>query len=331
MIETFPLLNKTGWMFSDGKAGNEAQLKGVTSALGLKVEIKLVNPQGIQKLLSPWCRVSSREHFGKGGGNFSPPWPDFAFAIGRLTTPYIRELRSKAGKTTFTVILQNPKVNLNTADLFWVPEHDTLRGPNVITTLTAPHIFTKDYIDKLRSFIPEKVSHLSKPRAAILLGGSNGDYNYTKETRRRLEKAIRLFGEHGFSLMVTPSRRTDPEIIECARKEAQNFPHFFWNMKGVNPYPEFLAHADIFLVPADSINMTGEPCVTGRPIYVFYPDGGSKKFNRFHKSLENYGATRPMLESTLALENWTYTPLNSSETIAKQIFDRWQFELSKRV
>ena len=40
--------------------------------------------------------------------------------------------------------------------------------------------------------------------------------------------------------------------------------------------------------------MTGEPCATGKPVYVFAPEGGSPKFTRFHEALRRHGATRPL-------------------------------------
>jgi mitochondrial fission protein ELM1 len=69
--------------------------------------------------------------------------------------------------------------------------------------------------------------------------------------------------------------------------------------------------------------MCGEPCATGRPVYVFEAEGGSAKFTRFHEALRRHGATRPLPERFERLEPWTYEPLNSSETIAREIAARW--------
>ena len=313
------LSGRKAWIISDGKVGNDVQSLGVAHALGVDVTVKHVAPEGLHKLLSPWIGVARRERFGDGDGQFAPPWPELAIAIGRLTTPYIRALKTVAGERTFTVILQDPKVSLSTADLFWVPLHDRLRGRNVVTTLTAPHSFTEERLRTLARTLPPYLAALPKPRIAITLGGANGAYRYSPAALQRLEGAIRAFGEKGASLMVTPSRRTAPSIVNSARKAAEPFPHFFWDMQGDNPYPEFLAHADAFLAPADSINMTGEPCATGRPVYVFYPDGGSPKFMRFHTALEQHGATRRMPDRLQTMDYWTYRPLNSAKTIAEEI------------
>ena len=94
--------------------------------------------------------------------------------------------------------------------------------------------------------------------------------------------------------------------------------------RGDNPYPAFLAHADRFIVTADSVNMTGEPCATGRPVWVFQPSGGSAKFERFHASLRRYGATRPLPDTVTTLETWELRSRSNSATrIAREIERRW--------
>jgi mitochondrial fission protein ELM1 len=317
------LRGRVAWMISDGKAGNDVQSRGVLEALGVEIVVKSVEPTGLQRLFSPWAKVASRERFGEPGTAFAPPWPDIATAIGRLTTPYIRELKRRAGSAVFTVILQNPKVPLATADLFWVPEHDRLRGPNVITTLTAPHSFDAQRLSDLRRTLPPVIARLAPPRVAVMLGGSNGDYTYTRAALARLAGVLRGLAEQGASLLITPSRRTEPAIVQCVREATRDARCFVWDMTGENPYPYFLAHADAFLAPADSVNMTGEPCATGKPVYVFHPDGGSPKFRRFHEALERYGATRPVREDLGALQVWSYEPLHSARAIADEINRRW--------
>ncbi len=314
---------RRGWIISDGKAGNDVQSRGVFDALRLEYEVKPVAPAGIWQALSPWGPVSPSERFGTPQSQFRPPWPEFAIAIGRLTTPYIRKLKQLAGLATYTVVLLNPKVSLRTADLFWVPEHDTLRGGNVIATLTAPHSFTDARLQQLRATMPPDIAALPSPRVAVLLGGPNGDYAYSEAALARLAAALRSLSGLGAGLMITPSRRTPAEVTALVRDATAGMQRLLWDGEGANPYPAFLAHADAFIVPADSINMTGEPCATGKPVYVFAPDGGSPKFTRFHEALRRHGATRPLPDRFERLETWSYAPLSSSDTIAAEIARRW--------
>jgi uncharacterized protein len=314
---------RSGWIISDGKAGNDVQSRGVFDALGVAYDVKLVSPSGLWKLLAPWAPVAPAERFGSPEGRFHAPWPEFAIAAGRLTIPYIRRLKQLAGLATYTIILLDPKVGLNTADLFWVPEHDALRGPNVITTPTAPHGFTAQRLQELRATLPDAIAALPAPRVALLLGGPNGDFRYTPAVAARLAATLRSLSALGAGLMITPSRRTPPAIVEFLDEATAGTRRLFWRGEGANPYPAFLAHADAFIVPADSINMTGEPCATGRPVYVFEPEGGSPKFARFHQALRSYGATRPCPDRFERLETWTYPPLHSSGMIAGEIARRW--------
>jgi mitochondrial fission protein ELM1 len=313
----------TGWIISDGKTGNDVQTRGVFDALGLTYQVKPVDPKGLWRVLSPYGPVSPGERFGTPASQFRPPWPDFAIAVGRLTTPYLRALRRCAGRQTYTVILQNPKVGTGAADLYWVPEHDTLRGPNVITTLTSPHSFTPGRIAELRRGMPADIAALPAPRVAVMLGGPNGDYHYTPATLAHLVAGLRALAGLGAGLMITPSRRTPADITAFVHEGTQALPRLFWSGQGDNPYPRFLAHADALVAPADSVNMVGEACATGKPVYVFEPEGGSPKFARFHAALKQHGATRPLPDRLDRLETWSYTPLNSAEAIAAEIARRW--------
>jgi mitochondrial fission protein ELM1 len=314
----------TGWIISDGKAGNDVQTRGVFDAMGLSYQVKPVDPRGLWRALSPWGPVSPAERFGTPASQFHPPWPDFAIAVGRLTTPYLRTLRRRAGRQTYTVILQDPKVGTGAADLYWVPEHDTLRGANVITTLTSPHSFTPRRIAELRRSMPPEIAALPVPRVAVMLGGPNGDYRYTQGVLAHLVSGLRSLAELGAGLMITPSRRTPADITAFVRDATEGLHRRFWSGEGDNPYPHFLAHADALVAPADSVNMVGEACATGKPVYVFEPEGGSPKFARFHSALRRHGATRPLPERMERLVTWSYTPLNTAETIAAEIARRWQ-------
>jgi hypothetical protein len=123
--------------------------------------------------------------------------------------------------------------------------------------------------------------------------------------------------------MITPSRRTPAGIAALVRDATEGLQRRFWGGEGDNPYPHFLAHADALVAPADSVSMVGEACATGKPVYVLEPEGGSAKFGRFHAALRRHGATRPLPERLERLETWSYTPLNTTETIAAEIARRW--------
>jgi mitochondrial fission protein ELM1 len=319
-----PLAGRKGWIITDEKIGMYVQVKGVADALGLDVDWKKVAPTGLWRMTAPWGPSDPRDRFGEAGSLFAPPWPAVALATGRLSIPYIRALRRKAGIGTYTVVLQDPKTSAKTADLIWVPEHDRRRGPNVITTLTAPHSFSPERLTGLQTSIPPTIAALPTPRLAVILGGPNSVYKFTADDCARFERTLTPLAQQAGSLLVTASRRTPPALLAAATRACEGRPHWIWDGTGENPYPAFLAHADAFVVTGDSVNMTGEPCATGRPVYVFEPAGGSGKFTRFHESLRRYGATRRLDETVNSLRLWSNRPLDSARVIAAEIEKRWQ-------
>jgi mitochondrial fission protein ELM1 len=321
-IETRPLAGRSAWIITTGLAGMDVQTRGVADALGLRYEMKRVAPKGIFKLVAPWGPVAPSERFGKTGSQFSPPWPDVAIALGRSCVPYMRALRRRS-PGTFSIVMLDNRAGLGVADVIWVPQHDRLRGPNVITTLTAPHSFTAERLAELRGAVPPAIAALPRPRIAVILGGKNKVFEFRPEDDVRLAASLKSLGALGASFMITPSRRTHARLKDVTEEVTRDYPRILYKGEGPNPYGDFLAHADALVVTADSVNMTGEAAATGRPVYVFTPSAGSDKFRRFHAALEAYGATRPLPEHVSSLPDWPYAPLQSAETIAREIERRW--------
>ena len=317
------LAGRTGWLITDGKTGMDVQVRGVADALGLNYQSKHVTPRDPFRMLSPWGPVDPREQFGQPGSPFAPPFPAIALATGRLSIPYMRALKRRAGPGTYCVVLQDPKTGPSTADLIWVPEHDKRRGHNVISTMTSPHSFSAARLADLRAHPPISIAALPQPRVALILGGPSGAYTFDAASISRLASSIASLATHAGSFLVTPSRRTPPELLAAIDAATCLRPRILWDGTGANPYPDFLAQADLFVVTGDSVNMTGEACATGRPVYVFEPGPGSVKFALFHAALRRHGATRPLPETMGRIDAWPYPPLDSAKEIAAEIERRW--------
>lgn len=316
--------NGRAWVLSDGKAGHLAITTGVAEAMGLDYRIIPVAPRGLRRIFAPWAPVNPAKRAGAETSPFRPPWPDFVFAAGRTTIPYLRSIHWNAPRETFTVAFQDPRTGPRTADLIWVPEHDRLRGANVITTPTAPHRFSREALMKLRQSIPPAMAGLPSPKLAVLLGGPSGAYNFTKQDVVRLTALLASAASTGATLLMTVSRRTPPDLKQALGEAIKNGPHMFWQGEGNNPYPYFLATADLFLATADSVNMAGEAAATGRPLYIFHPSGGKSKFGRFHETLQRLGISREAPEIFERFDSWSYEPLHAAEQVAGEILQRWR-------
>ncbi|MEO1720565.1 MAG: ELM1/GtrOC1 family putative glycosyltransferase, partial [Pseudomonadota bacterium] len=156
-LQPQPIEGSRAWVITDGKAGSESQARGIADGLELDWRLIRVAPTGLTKLIAPFGRPNRADRFGEPGSVFAPPWPDIAIAIGRRSMPYLRAVK-RAHAATVTIALLDPKAGLGVADLIWVPEHDKLRGPNVITTLTAPHGFSPRRLAELRAHPPHAIA-----------------------------------------------------------------------------------------------------------------------------------------------------------------------------
>lgn len=306
----------TSWIVTDGKAGDEGQCLGVAEALGLTPELHRVRPGPPFTWAAPWGPIDPRDAPGRRGSPIAPPFPDLVLASGRRAIPYCRAVKRASGGRTFTVILKDPRTGANSADLIWVPEHDPLRGPNVVTTLTPPHRVTAERLARARATGDPRVFALKTPRVAVLVGGTSRHHRFTQADSARFLGHLTSLAETGASLMITASRRTPPDLLDGLLTLATRHAGFLWDGSGENPYAAMLALADAIVATSDSYNMVGEAAVTGAPILVFEPSGGHRKLSAFLDGMAKYGATTPFAGR---LETLTYEPLNATPTIAAAI------------
>jgi mitochondrial fission protein ELM1 len=241
-------------------------------------------------------------------------------ASGRQAIPYARMIRRRSKGKTFTVVLQDPRVDPSNFDLVWAPAHDRLEGPNVISTLVSPHRLTRARLAEEARRIEALVAHLPHPRVAVLLGGTNAVYTFSEATAARVAAQLAALTERFHAgLMVTPSRRTGEAQTRIIAEALKGKAAIVWDGAGENPYFGFLGQADAVVVTCDSVNMVGEAAFTGKPVYVIELDGGSPKFRRFLDGIYASNAARPFAGM---LESWEYATLNATNVVAEAIRQR---------
>jgi uncharacterized protein len=307
-------------VLSSGKAGHDANAIGVAGALGAPFETRIVAPRWLFASLSPFGPLDPKDRPGQSGGILAGPLPHIVIGCGRSVVPYVCALKQAAGEGVFTVFLQDPRFRRSSMDLIWTPEHDKLRGANVLTTLTSPHPLSPARLAAARAAPDARIAALPGPRAAVLLGGPSGAHSFGQSDLARLTQAAAAIAKAGYSVMATPSRRTPPQMIAALRAGLGDTPAFIWDGAGVNPYGQILAHADAILVTGDSVNMVGEATATGAPVYVFEPSGGAGKIAGYIDALERLGAVRRFAGR---IDPFAYAPIDSSLTIAQEIARRF--------
>lgn len=294
------------WVVTEGLAGTENQCIGVAEALGVDFDVKRVALHEPWRSLSPYIGLEQSWSFVP---RLEGPWPDLVIAAGRKAISATRFI-AKRSPETFICFIQDPRTAKHSFDLIAVPEHDPLRGDNVIVTRASPNRITAERLADAKAHFPE-LGTLSNPRVAVLIGGRSKAYDMSEDTTCRI--ADDLSHIEG-SLMVTCSRRTGTENERILRDTLGH--HFFWDGQGDNPYMAMLAWADTILVTADSASMISDACTTGKPVYMIDLDGGSKRITALHDNLIKAGILRRF---TGSLEPYTYEPLNDAQMIANEI------------
>lgn len=313
------------WVVSDGKAGDVNQCLGVAEQLGLQADSRIVNPRAPWRWFMPrlWqsnLGIDPRETPGTATGPLKGALPDIVIASGRRAASYLPAIKRASGGRSFTVFLKDPRASAAIADFIWVPQHDALRGPNVLATLLSPHRLSPQKLAMARSSLRPEIARLHGPRVAVLAGGTSRDFTFSRFDMVRLAADLDNLAREGASLMITPSRRTPEDLKAALMGVITERGGYWWEPDTPNPYFEMLSAADAIVVTADSVNMVGEALVTGKPVMVFRPTGGARKIDEFLRGLTDAGFIRPFAGT---LERYSYAPQDATPVIALELARRY--------
>jgi hypothetical protein len=297
------------WVLHDGKAGMASQSLGLAEATGFPFIEKVLTVHRPWSWLPAQLWLSPLTGVSEAGRGLKPPWPDLVIACGRNAAMPALAIRRASGGRTIAAQIQDPRVGHDEFNLMVVPEHDRLRGANVITSKGALNRVTDDKLAAERQRFPELVA-LPRPVLGVLIGGSNRAYRLTLSRLAEIGDAIATaVRQTGGSVVLTPSRRTGAAGIALLRQRLAGLPAAIWDMRSDNPYYAYLANADAFLVTADSVSMVSEAAATGKPVHIVELAGGDRKFSRFHEAMFTAGITRPFRGR---IEDWSYPPLDDT-------------------
>jgi len=314
----------TCWAISDGAAGNERQALALAAALHLEPRVLRI------RIAAPWSLLAPRLVAGApaairdaDGAPLRPPWPDIAIGCGRRAALLTRALRQWSSGRTWTVQILDPRIGSHAWDLVIAPQHDGVRGPNVVTTIGALNPVDPDWLAQGRARFAT-LGELPSPRTTLLVGASNRaqrlDATYFDAL---VERIAAQQARDGGSVLASVSRRTPPAIAARLRAALGAFPGLFWGgpADGENPYPGLLGWADRFVVTPDSVNMLSEACATGRPVRTFAPRPITGKLAAFHAELVASGHLRELGEPTPHPQP---PPLAETSAIAELVARRWR-------
>lgn len=275
------------WALTTGEAGHQSQAIGIAEAIGYPAPVNKV-----VRVAKPWSwapvgllptPVSAIE-----GEGITPPWPELIVCCGRRAALAALAIKRAAGGRPKLVCVMDPRAGRARFDVLVVPEHDPVRGANVVVTQGAPHRVTRARLAAAAAEFAALADGLPRPLLAVLIGGSNGVYHLDSDWAAGFGRRLRALG---CGLLVTASRRTGESAALSLSAALAGSPHRFWSPwtdgAGPNPYFGYLALADQILVTSDSVSMISEACATGLPVLVerLPARGDRAKFEQFHQRL----------------------------------------------
>jgi uncharacterized protein len=158
---------------------------------------------------------------------------------------------------------------------------------------------------------------------AVLLGGSNGRYQFGWEEGCELAGQLaELMDEDRVGLVVTPSRRTDPKVVDVLRTTLVPRGAWMWDGAGDNPYFGMLGLADAVIVTADSVSMVSEAVATRVPVMLARLPGKSSRIGAFMDAMVADGRVRDFAGR---LQLWDTAPLDDTAAAAAEMRERLGF------
>jgi len=302
-----------GLLLTEGMHGMISQVEGLAKALDIEFTHQKVELNSFWKLIPPNLTPVSNLVFKKIDVS------DFNIIIscGRKSVIPSIYLKKNSKKKVFNIHIQDPKVSLNNFDFVIAPEHDDLKGKNVITSKGAIHYLTLDEIENNHNYLTDKLDK-NQEYLLLVLGGPNKYYDYDEQNLINIFSTIKkILDSNNLQAIVIPSMRTPKKTIDLANKYFGE-KNLIINTIDKKAYLSGLSLAKYIVVTCDSTSMISEASLTGKPIYIadIPAKSNDQRFKKFRDLFSKLNITKNLNEK---LEIWNYKSLNETTRIAEEI------------
>ena len=301
-----------GLLLTEGMHGMISQVEGLAKSLNIEFIHEKIELNSFWKLIPPKFTPSQNFTFKNDiKKNF-----DIVISCGRKSVIPSIYLKKKYKDKIMNIHIQDPKVSLHNFDYVVVPQHDSLNGNNVITSIGAIHYLKQDELDQNENYLKNKIN--KEKIISLIIGGPNKYYNYNdKSIGEIFAKIQKNFIDNGYQLIVIPSMRTPQKIINKATN------YFDKNQVIINnvdkkAYLSSLKLADYIVVTCDSTSMISEAAITGKPIYVAQMTPIKKNY-RFEKFFNLFRSLNIIRNLESSVEKWNYEKLNETDKVSDHI------------
>ena len=305
-----------GLLLTEGMHGMISQVEGLAKALDLEFIHERIEINNFWKLLPPKITPVTNFVF-QNQLNYKF---NIVISCGRKSVVPSIYLKNKFKNKIMNIHIQDPKVSLSNFDFVVVPEHDKIKGENVLTSKGAIHYLTIYEIDQNENYLKKRIN-AQKKIVSFIIGGPNKYYDYNEKAVDEIFFKIKNnFLQKNYQLIVIPSFRTPKNIIQKTQSYFDKDQIIIPNVDK-KAYLSSLKLADHIVVMCDSTSMISEAAITGKPIYVAQIPSAkkNKRFKEFYNLFESLNITKNLDNS---VENWNYQRLNETNKISGYIKDK---------
>lgn len=248
------------------------------------------------------------------------------------------------------VVMTPDVVGTKPFDFAIVPQHDRPEpADNILTTLGAPnHIYGPELAAAAETFFAP-VKPLPQKVVALLLGGSDTNYELSPDWVMGVLPSLREAAEQqGAALLVTTSPRTGAEADRAVESVLEGSPAVRYlllaSRSRENPVPAMLGAATHVLVTEDSVSMVSESATAGFRVGLLRVGrkqtpktkvrnifgAGTVRFDALFEEMAEKGfvedlGEEPDFDAFLAPEaRRTEIPFNEAKRAAEWIISRWK-------
>lgn len=264
---------------SDGAAGNAKQALALASLMGLAATPITLQLNGIDRWLAPRLKAASLKGTTIGESSslatlaswLDSAQPELVIGCGRSGAAALRTIK-QAKSSCKTVQILAPECSVEYFDWVICPEHDRLRGPNVLTSLGAIHTIESQL----------SVSSNQSGALLLLLGQANTNARWTQDQLRTLLADMRQWPGQ---IYISTSRRSgfniDALIAASPLAGHAGVEIYQAGSAAANPYMRWLLSASQIIVTPDSVNMVSEAMATRAQVCVPWQASAQGKIARF--------------------------------------------------
>jgi mitochondrial fission protein ELM1 len=303
-----------GILLTQGMHGMISQVEGLAKALDIDFTHHTVELNNFWKMVPPKITPISQSVYKKiDHDNF-----DIIISCGRKSVIPSIHLKNSSNKKIFNIHIQDPKVDLKHFDFIVAPEHDSIKGQNVISTKGAIHYLTENEINENKDYLNSFIKKDKRIIWTLIMGGPTKYYDYsTKNIKEIFTTLSKLSKKHNFQLVIIPSMRTPTNIIQYANDYFGD-DHTVIMDVDKKAYLSALAIAQNIIVTCDSSSMISEAALTGKPIYVasILPKKNDKRFQKFRNLFRELNIIKNLGEE---IEDWNYEKLDETNRVANII------------